>query len=333
MNKMDIERWVMNEVNRNGFRIGVSNRRTKALGNDYPFGEFQNRGNIESLSNWEVVDTIGDGSCLLHSFLILTSPTYNRLSTPIKIRIAQLFRTYLSTLSIFTRQEVMELQNVRIYLDDIVASKIARHLGYGLIIVVKTNDSIGKHFGRISIIPFNRSPYLIILNSGNGILSANSQAGHFEAMLRLHRETSPNELGDLLANLADRLLINIQQNAVFGSPVRQNQQKPKQAQIPLNQSKPPKPSKKKSKPTRKSKPAPRPSKKKKPTRKSKPAPRPSKKKKPTRKSKPAPRQSKSKRKSPRQSNSKRKSPRQSNSKRKSPRQSNSKRKSTKSKRK
>jgi hypothetical protein len=55
----------------------------------YRFGSVMINGIQESIDQWDVVSTIGDGSCLLHSILYLVSPTYRKCREEIKRNITR----------------------------------------------------------------------------------------------------------------------------------------------------------------------------------------------------------------------------------------------------
>ena len=50
----------------------------------------------ESLDNWFAVDTVADGTCLIHSFLMALSPLYRSVDAIEQGRLGRLYRTYLA---------------------------------------------------------------------------------------------------------------------------------------------------------------------------------------------------------------------------------------------
>ena len=67
----NVDQWVIEKIIQHDYIIQNLAQVKKRLGKVYDFGTFIHNGHDESLSNWEVIDTIGDGSCLIHSFLLL----------------------------------------------------------------------------------------------------------------------------------------------------------------------------------------------------------------------------------------------------------------------
>ena len=94
----NVDQWVIERIIQYGYQVIVPPPAPKKrkLGNVYNFGTFIHNGHDESLSNWEIISTIGDGSCLIHSFLLLKSPAYNQLNHINRVTIGQTFRRFLS---------------------------------------------------------------------------------------------------------------------------------------------------------------------------------------------------------------------------------------------
>ena len=213
---MNIQKWVRQQIENLGL---IRNREVldlSRLGNEFPFGSFRHQGEVEALADWQIVDTEGDGSCLIHSFLQLLSPEYRTLSKKDKRTMARILRTQLAAeMSDLSDREREEMFDMKIYLDDGVGSKIAKYFGYGLLLLVQATDERDTPFARISIVPFGLSPLLIILNSGASISDmACGNQGHYEAVMRRGEFVAPAELANELASLAERLNNLIISNSV-----------------------------------------------------------------------------------------------------------------------
>ena len=213
---MNLQQWVRQQIEHLGL---IRNREVldlSRLGNEFSFGSFRHQGSVEALADWQVVDTEGDGSCLIHSFLQLLSPEYRTLSKKDKRTMARILRTQLAAeMPDLSDREREEMFDMKIYLDDGVGSKIAKYFGYGLLLLVQATDERDTPFARISIVPFGQSPLLIILNSGASISDmACGNQGHYEAVVRKGEFVAPAELANELASLAERLNNLIISNSV-----------------------------------------------------------------------------------------------------------------------
>ena len=167
----------------------------------FQFGAYDHNGHMESIDEWEIIDTIGDGSCLVHSFLLLLSDYYRSVSIVDKKRIARAFRLHISDNPIFSQEESVSLRTVGEgaqsdgWLNDAIADKLARWLGYGLVTLCFFQTQYHSPEPQIMSTDDNL-PYLIIGNTGGVIQDGLMGSGrHFFAIKRRGLYVSPPSIG------------------------------------------------------------------------------------------------------------------------------------------
>lgn len=215
---MNIEQWVSNEIHQHGWINEAYTIITKRVGSVVSFGEVMVSGVIESIDEWSIVDTIGDGSCLIHSFLYLLSTSYDTLSREHKSELAYSLRRYLAIHMDCTDREREELAS-NVWLDDMIAEKIAQFLGYGLVILRVMTTTSGISIPLMTSTDDHGLKYLIIMNSGGqiGINGEMSDSGdHFEAVFRNGRTISSRQLG---------IDIEVKKNQLFEQAMERLQQR------------------------------------------------------------------------------------------------------------
>jgi hypothetical protein len=84
-----IEEWVTNEVTTKNYKQSGSSTRGQP-NSDLVSSSYR----VKIPPGWRTIKTIGDGSCLIHSYLQALSPTYNTLSEEDKRKLASSFRAY-----------------------------------------------------------------------------------------------------------------------------------------------------------------------------------------------------------------------------------------------
>ncbi len=170
-------------------------------GRYFQFGSFNHNGRAESIDDWIMLDTIGDGSCLVHSFLVLLSAYYRSVSTINKKRIARAFRIYMADSPIFSVEESVLLRAVGDgeqsdgWLNDAIAEKLAPHFGYGLITLCFYQTSYHSPEPQMMSTD-GELPYLIIANTGGVIQDGLMGSGrHYSAVKRGGLYVSPPHIG------------------------------------------------------------------------------------------------------------------------------------------
>ena len=214
---MNVDRWVSQ------FSVHFIKthpiERSQLVSRNVLFGSFLHHGQQESIDQWEIIDTIGDGSCLIHSFLLLLSDSYRALQTNDKKTVARAFRMMIEPLIPFddnryygqpSERDIM--RNVGQgnqsdgWLNDIIADKIAAFLGYGLIMLRFMETPNGVPAPQLTSTDNHGLPYLIIANKG-GIVGANDSGNHFEAIKRNRLRISPPQIGDDIEPKKNELFI------------------------------------------------------------------------------------------------------------------------------
>lgn len=170
-------------------------------GSLFQYGTFENNGQPESIDDWNIIETIGDGSCLIHSFLLLLSEYYRTVSTKDKKELARAFRLYIADNPIFSEEESRLIRTLGqgekndAWLNDMIAEKLARWLGYGLIMLCFYQTQYDSPEPQIMSTDDNL-PYLIIGNTGGVIQEGLMGSGlHFLAIKRLGLYVSPPNIG------------------------------------------------------------------------------------------------------------------------------------------
>lgn len=215
---MNIEQWVVKEIQQHGWIKEADAITTTRVGSVVSFGEMMVSGVIESIDDWSIVSTIGDGSCLIHSFLYLLSTSYDTLSREHKSELANSLRRYLAVHMDCTDREREELAS-NVWLDDMIAEKIAQFLGYGLVILRVMTTTSGMSIPLITSTDDHGLKYLIIMNSGGqiGVNGEMSDSGdHFEAVFRNGRTISSRQLG---------IDIEVKKNQLFEQAMERLQRK------------------------------------------------------------------------------------------------------------
>jgi len=171
-------------------------------GRYFQFGIFNHNGHSESIDDWTMVNTIGDGSCLVHSFLGLLSDYYRSISNADKKSIARAFRLAMADNPIFSEEESVLLRAVGDggqsdgWLNDAIAEKLARHFGYGLITLCFYQTSYYSPEPQIMSTDGDL-PYLIIANTGGVIQDGLMGSGlHYSAIKRGGLYVSPSHIGE-----------------------------------------------------------------------------------------------------------------------------------------
>jgi hypothetical protein len=160
----------------------------------------------EQLRNWWLLDTIGDGTCFVHSILLIMSPTYRSLSIKNRTRAGQEYRQELADLfgerrdillapfikkatpaqkteyeKTFDRY-VAEFLDLSIHIDDGVLPYLHRLYNVGFIyMTVPFIDQYGYHPFSIRQVPSDVTniPYVMICHTG---------VNHYEALVRPSRD-------------------------------------------------------------------------------------------------------------------------------------------------
>jgi hypothetical protein len=177
-------------------------------GTSFEFGMVDN----ENIGDWEIVSTIGDGSCLLHSILYLLSNVYRHLSRNDKenlvARLRQLLPTMINSLD---QGDITDLNTSGRWLSDTTGEKIARFFGFNIIIIRFSENNNGD---AIPIITTSSSthnlPNIIIANKGGKVGTADS-GNHYESIVRPRQPNSyvsPPRLGDQIEQVVNRLYTN-----------------------------------------------------------------------------------------------------------------------------
>lgn len=215
---MNVNEWVRDFIARNPppvKAIAIKKPQNVRVGTLMHFGTFQHNGQNENIDQWEIIYTKGDGLCLIHSFLSLLSPDYCSINDEdYKTRIAREFRLYIeprmdrldNTRYYGEPSERDIMRNANVWLNDIIADKIAAFLGYGLIILRFMATPTGRSAPQITSTDNNGRPYLIIANKG-GIVGAADSGHHFEAVIRNGLRISPPRLGDDIEPKKDELFL------------------------------------------------------------------------------------------------------------------------------
>jgi hypothetical protein len=192
-------------------------------GKNYNFGYLfeGDEGSSENIDDWKIIQTIGQGSCLIHSFLVLLSEEYRKLDYESKKTLARAFRLYLSNKVRLTTSEYDELIKVDkdgndekdAWLSNIIANKIARYLGYDLIILCLYEFTNGDPFGFIlstdtkspCLIVADRGPYLVVAGEKDRVESG----FRFEAILRNDERISPAQLSTFIIKKKSDLFASV----------------------------------------------------------------------------------------------------------------------------
>ena len=130
-----IEQFVSRVVNRNNFEISDENVKYIKGDNFYQqtMPVITLNGKDKPLNKFRIFDTPPDGTCLIHSVLFGLSPTYPKLNEKDKRYIASLYRKLISGLDLF-EEERNDLLNPDIYLNRLIAIKLAKYLHFNLVI-------------------------------------------------------------------------------------------------------------------------------------------------------------------------------------------------------
>lgn len=133
-------------------------------------------GTIESMDDWLLLDTEGDGTCMIHSFLLELSPTYRGLQPRQRSQAGRAYRLYVHQQLSRTRhgcsdQSLEDLRNPRIFLQDDLLSVLGNYYNIGVIYM-----SCSKYGAELSLAREARGrPYVMIANIGGA---------HYEALVR-----------------------------------------------------------------------------------------------------------------------------------------------------
>jgi hypothetical protein len=117
---------------------------------------------VDPHPNITIVNTIGDGTCLVHSFLLSVSSSYRRMSDSDRLKIGQIFRVTV-LVSKTTKQEIKtRLENLDEFLTDIELTMLARTFKMNIVIFIKS--------GSVKSIEIHKNPsikqFIIMYNNG-----------------------------------------------------------------------------------------------------------------------------------------------------------------------
>jgi uncharacterized protein (DUF1778 family) len=87
--------------------------------------------------NITIVNTIGDGTCLVHSFLLSVSSSYRRMSDEDRLKIGQIFRVTVLVSKTTNEQIKTRLENLSEFLTDIELNMLARIFKINIAIFIK----------------------------------------------------------------------------------------------------------------------------------------------------------------------------------------------------
>lgn len=227
---MNVDRWVRKKVRKwELVEAAPPALRTRLIGESvFRFGTFVHHGHEERIDEWEILDTIGDGSCLVHAFLLLLSETYRSMGRDNKMRVARAFRRSMAKRLVDATEPQRALlraigdggDHMDAYLDDELGRKIALYLGYSVAFLQFTRTPDRVLLPQLVAFDHN-APVLLIANQG-GITGEPESGGHFEAIVRHGRFVSEPELIQEMEPVVDRLV-----NAMFQSPVEEVRRKRK----------------------------------------------------------------------------------------------------------
>jgi hypothetical protein len=162
----------------------VGDVKTKT-GLPFDFGDIIYDGKKESINDWKLIKTIGDGSCLLHSLLSILSHNYLDLGDDDKKKlVSDLRKRVLVPLlgSKLTEEEKVEIESDSIWLTDAVGEKIAAQFGFGLIILRLQQSSTGVPVPNITIRDGPTNRYIMIANLG-GLIDNPNSGKHYEPVV------------------------------------------------------------------------------------------------------------------------------------------------------
>ena len=182
---MDVNEWIRREIDRLELLPDPEYVADRPI--EFPYGEFVYQGHVEDISSWRSIDTIGDGSCLIHSIVQLLSPAYRSLSTRDKIKVIASFRRFLSRELDLTYEQREELRGTG-FLEDEIGNVIASYLGYGLIMLQSATYK-GVPVPTILCQSISGRPTLIIENQGTELdrIRPGSMSGrgrHFQSVIQ-----------------------------------------------------------------------------------------------------------------------------------------------------
>ena len=177
-----------------GFKQQKSSDQKKAQGSAklsnkaFGFGSIACFDKEINMDEWESMHTIGDGSCLIHSFLYLLSPTYrSHNDDTVRKQIAMDVRLSLAdkaeSRDEFTKDEIKDLRKSDKFLSDSVAQKLAAMFDVNLVLLVAYDDGEQMNIMRLSPGFTESKNTVVMLNTGGNVNGADTGI-HFEAVLR-----------------------------------------------------------------------------------------------------------------------------------------------------
>jgi hypothetical protein len=208
---MNIDNWIRDNFREDWIQINPVPFVTHRIGNEFDFGEFRYGERIERISEWQAIDTIGaNNSCLIHSILTLSSQLYVRMNRLHKIIVAERFRVYIRDHIRFNASEINDLQRGRL-LSDAVGEKMARYLGYNLVILKAQRDRHKNPIPNIIQTDDVDRRVLVIINKG-GVVDRPDSGFHFEAVIRYNELIAQPEFTEAILPLIQELLERPYQN-------------------------------------------------------------------------------------------------------------------------
>lgn len=123
--------------------------------------------------NLEIIETIGDGTCLVHSFLQSTSELYRQLDRLTKFRVAKVFRLGIVSQLVAKSNHISknriltEVLDTSIFLSDEVYEILANHYKYNYLLFTETssvNSLIPLHKADMDASNPNKNKYLMFYN-------------------------------------------------------------------------------------------------------------------------------------------------------------------------
>ena len=217
---MNVDQWIkehsgsMNPKHEELKRERIGDQISKN-GEKFSFGEIYDK---ESIDDWNIICTIGDGSCLIHCFLTLLSPIYNSFSRNDKIVLGKAFRLWLSDRIHITENQRMTMKKVYQhrpdeYLGDEFVKSIGEYLGYNVVFLQLIQTKDGKPIPLIISFAASNSvsPVLFILTKG-GVAGLIGSGTHFDAVERVSpivgsRFTSSIDILNEIEKVTNRLLL------------------------------------------------------------------------------------------------------------------------------
>jgi hypothetical protein len=192
-----------------------------------------NKGFGDEISQWNRLDTEGDGSCLVHSILQLVSPTYRRMNSKDKQMIGQSYRRHLITVLPLNAAQRVLMLNVGQFLSDDYGEKIADYLGFGLIYLQETRHpdhtllpAIIRHIN--PQLEEARPPSMVIYNTGSVLSDPIKSGRHYESVF-CHDYLSPFAVFQGLERL-EQDLRQRQFDYIFDHPQKQRPYAPPRPQ-------------------------------------------------------------------------------------------------------